>query len=294
MEPKWGRLITAMVTPFTSKNEVDYKEAVRLGEFLVKNGSETLLLAGTTGECPTLTHEEEYELFKTMVQAFQGKAFIMAGAGSNSTATAVKSSQNAETLGVDLLLQVVPYYNKPSQEGLYQHFKAIAENTHLPIIIYNIPGRTARNMEPETMARLSEIPNICGVKESAGSVEQMAAINKLTPDDFLIYSGDDSMTLSFMEKGACGVISVASHCAGLKIKKMIELYVLGKKKEAREVEAELEELFQVLFIAPNPIPVKAALTMMGFSVGMPRLPLVGATEEEQNAVRACLERLKVI
>jgi 4-hydroxy-tetrahydrodipicolinate synthase len=291
MQPKWGRLITAMVTPFNQNGEVDYKEAIKLGHHLVDNGTSTILLTGTTGESPTLTHEEEFTLFETMVKEFKGKAYIMAGTGSNNTQTAINSTKKAEAFGVDITLQVVPYYNKPSQEGMYQHFKAIANNTSLPIILYNIPGRTSKNMEPETIARLAKIPNIVGIKEAAGSVEQVTKIKALVPDDFLIYSGDDGLTLDFIQEGACGVISVGSHCAGSKIKEMINTFISGNTDKAREIEKQLMPLFDVLFITANPTPVKAALNMIGFNVGIPRLPLIEATEEEKIKIENVLKAL---
>jgi 4-hydroxy-tetrahydrodipicolinate synthase len=294
MQPKWGRLITAMITPFNTNNEVDIPEAVKLAKYLVDNGTDTILLAGTTGESPTLSHEEEFKLFKAVKAAVAGKAYVMAGTGSNSTATAINSTKKAEEIGVDLALLVVPYYNKPSQEGMYLHFKAIAENTSLPIVLYNIPGRTSKNMEPETVARLASIPNIVGIKEAAGSVEQVAKLKALVPDDFLIYSGDDGLTLDFIENGACGVISVASHCVGLQIKEMMNAFISGEKEKARAIEAKLNPLFDVLFITSNPTPVKAALEMMGFKVGKPRLPLVEATAQEKEAVLAVLKQVQTV
>lgn len=289
-----GRLMTAMVTPFNEKDEVDYTEAIKLGEHLLHTGSDSLLLTGTTGESPTLTHEEEFTLYDEMVKAFKGKTKILAGTGSNSTKTAIKSTQMAEKIGADATLQVVPYYNRPSQEGLYQHFKLIAENTNLPVLLYNIPGRTGRNLEPETIARLSEIKNIIGVKEAGGSVEQVEKIRELTNDDFIIYCGDDSLTLPFMERGAFGVISVASHIVGAQIKEMITEFTLENYHEAKEIEKLLMPIFEVLFITTNPIPLKAALNMMGFKVGKPRLPLIEATADEKNRIKEALVSLKIL
>ncbi len=294
MKNPFGRLITAMVTPFHADKTVNYDEAVRLAHFLVETGSDTVLLAGTTGESPTLTAEEELELFRVVVHALKGKAKVMAGTGSNCTATAVEATQNAEKMGVDGVLQVVPYYNKPSQEGIYQHFKAVSEATRLPIVLYNIPGRTSRNMEPETMGRLAKMETIIGVKESAGSVIQVEEIRKVVPKNFVIYSGDDGLTLPFMEHGAYGVISVASHCAGTQIKEMVDAFAKGDKKEAYALEKKLEALFEVLFITSNPTPVKAALAMMGFKVGGLRLPLIEATPEEKAKIRAVLAPLVVL
>ncbi|MFA5879621.1 MAG: 4-hydroxy-tetrahydrodipicolinate synthase [Candidatus Margulisiibacteriota bacterium] len=287
-----GRLITAMVTPFNEKDEVDYAEAIKLAEFLIHNGSDSILLTGTTGESPTLTHDEEFTLYQELVKALKGKTKIMAGTGSNSTRTAINSTQNAEKFGVDAILQVVPYYNRPNQEGLYQHFKLIAENTSLPVLLYNIPGRTGRNLEPETIARLSEIKN--SIKEAAGSVDQVAKIRSLTSDDFIIYSGDDNLTLSFMEKGAFGVCSVASHIVGSQIKEMINEFTLENYHDAKEIEKSLMPIFEILFITSNPIPLKAALNMMGFKVGKPRLPLIEANMEEKIKIKEILTQLKLI
>ncbi len=294
MTSEFGSVITAMVTPFDKQGGVDYNEASQLARYLLENGTDTVLLAGTTGESPTLTHKEEYQLFKTIREALNGKARIMAGAGSNSTATAIQSTKEAEELGMDAVLQVVPYYNKPTQEGLYQHFKAVAEHTRLPVLLYNIPGRTSRNLEPETVARLAEIPNIIGIKEASGNLEQMEKIRGLTPSHFMIYSGDDAFTLPFIERGARGVVSVASQCAGKKIKEMITCFNKGQKERAYALNNELASLFKVLFITTNPIPVKAALNMMGFHVGIPRLPLLEATDEEKAQIQSVLEQCGII
>lgn len=292
--PHFGRLITAMVTPFTPQGEVDYPEAIKVAHYLVDTGTDTVLLAGTTGESPTMSHEEEYKLFEVIVKALKGRAYVMAGTGSNCTATAIEASKIAQELGADALLQVVPYYNKPSQEGMFQHFNAVAQAVSIPILLYNIPGRTGKNMEPETMARVSSLPNIIGVKESAGSVDQVAQIRACTPSDFLIYSGDDGLILPFMEKGACGVVSVASHCAGLRIKAMMQAFLDERKEEAYAIEAELKSLFEVLFINTNPAPVKSALSLMGFSMGGLRLPLVEVTTEEYRQIKDVLASLSII
>ena len=291
MNLQFGRLMTAMMTPFDDNGALNIDEAIRIGEHLVETGTDTILLAGTTGESPTLTHDEEFLLFQTFVTHFKERVKIMAGTGSNSTATAIASTKKAEALGVDAVLQVVPYYNKPSQEGLYQHFKAISEASSLPILLYNIPGRTGINMAPETMARLAEIKTVFGVKEAAGDPEQVSAIRQATPDEFLIYSGDDGLTLSFMERGACGVVSVASHCAGAQIKAMMEAFVSGQADDAYTIQDRLKALFEVLFITSNPTPLKAAMSMMGFQAGVPRLPLVSATEEEYRQIEAVIQGL---
>lgn len=276
----FGTLITAMISPFNEEGELDYNVAIDLAHHLVKTGTDTLLLSGTTGESPTLTHNEEYELYKCFVREFKGKVPLMAGTGSNSTRTAIEATQKAEKIGVDASLQVVPYYNKPSQEGMYQHFKTIAEHTSLPIMLYNIPGRTGVNMQPETIARLAEIPQIFGIKEAAGSVAQVAEIKALVPEDFKIYSGDDGLTVAFMQAGAIGAVSVASHLCGAELKEMIKKAGSGDWASALAQSKGLNDLFDALFITANPTPVKYALRQGGFRVGIPRLPLVDVTEAE--------------
>ncbi len=281
---QFGQIITAIVTPFNDDGGVDFDEAIRLGDYLVDTGTDTILLAGTTGESPTLTHDEEFELFGRFVTHFKDKAKIMAGTGSNSTATAIKSTQEAERIGVDGVLQVVPYYNKPSQEGMFQHFKAVADATSLPVLLYNIPGRTGVNMLPETMARLSEITNIIGVKEAAGSVEQMKKIRQATPKSFLIYSGDDGLTVDFMEAGAVGVVSVASQVVGKAVRDLVDAAAMGNFDLAHELNIRLAPIFKMLFITSNPSPVKAMLRHQGFKVGRPRLPLVDVTAAELSQI----------
>ena len=270
-----GRLITAMVTPFNKEGEVDYDQAKKLALALLKSGSEGLVLAGTTGESPTLLHqEEEMTLFKEVKKAVGNKGSIIANTGSNSTAEAVISTKDAEKLGVDACLLVVPYYNKPSQEGLYQHFKTIAESTSLPCILYNVPARTVTNLTAETTIRLSRIPNIIGIKEASGDLSQIARIILETRDDFLVWSGNDSDTLQLMALGGHGVISVASHLVGKQINEMIYSFVKGDIKNATEIHLRLSPLFTSLFLVSNPSPVKYALNKIGFNVGKPRLPLV--------------------
>ena len=287
MSVNLGHLITAMITPFDEHNRVNYEMAVTLGNHLIKNGTDCILASGTTGECPTLTHEEEFLLFEVLVHELNVP--IMAGTGSNCTATAISSTQKAESYGVAASLQVVPYYNKPTQEGIYLHFKAIAGNTALPILLYNIPGRTGVNMEPETMARLSEIHNIIGVKEASGDLAQVSKIRDLTGDNFLIYSGDDALTVPILERGGNGVVSVASHIAGLPMKEMILSFYEGDIDKADSMSALLNPLFKGLFETSNPILLKAAMIMMGFEVGVPRLPLIEATHDEKVKLRALLE-----
>ncbi|NQT29350.1 MAG: 4-hydroxy-tetrahydrodipicolinate synthase, partial [Candidatus Saganbacteria bacterium] len=250
---EFGNVLTAMVTPFKKDLSVDYARAEELANRLCENGSDGLVLHGTTGESPTLTHDEEFELYRVVKNAVGKKCKIIAGTGSNSTATTIASTKKAEKIGVDGAMIVVPYYNKPPQEGLYQHYKKVAENTSLPLIIYNIPGRTGRNMEADTVARLAEIKNYKAVKAASGDLEQIASIRKKTPKDFLLYSGDDNLTYAVLERGGVGVISVASHLVGRDLNQMVNLFLLGKKKEAKAIHNKLMPLFDAIFVTTNPI-----------------------------------------
>ncbi|MFH1709529.1 MAG: 4-hydroxy-tetrahydrodipicolinate synthase [bacterium] len=290
----FGTVLTAMVTPFNLDGSMDYGRAGELAKYLADNGSDGLVVHGTTGESPTLTHEEEYELYRVVKKAVGKKVKIIAGTGSNSTATSVRSTKEAEKIGVDGAMVVVPYYNKPSQEGMYRHYKAVAEATKLPIIIYNIQGRTGVNMTADTVARLAKIQNIVGIKEASGIMDQVSEIRQKTPKDFLIYSGDDDKTLEIMKRGGCGIISVASHIAGKEIRKMCEAYRSGSIDEAEKINARLSPLFKVLFITTNPTPVKAALAMIGQPAGGLRLPLIEANESEKDQIRKVLKDLKFI
>ena len=290
----FGRVLTAMVTPFKDDLSVDYDMAAKLASHLIENGSDGLVIHGTTGESPTLSHEEEWELYRVVVKAVKGRGAVVAGTGSNSTATAVRSTRQAEKIGCDGAMIVVPYYNKPPQEGLYQHFRAVAESTGLPLIIYNIPGRTGRNMEPETVARLAKIKNYAAIKEASGDLDQVKQIRKITPKDFLIYSGDDALTLPIMERGGHGIISVVSHVAGRMLHEMVYAMASGDKKKADEINKKLEPLYKAAFITTNPIPIKAALEMVGMKVGKPRLPLVEATEKERRELEKVLRDMKLI
>jgi 4-hydroxy-tetrahydrodipicolinate synthase len=289
-----GMVLTAMVTPFKSDGSVDYKRAAELANYLADNGSDGLVVHGTTGESPTLTHEEEYEMYRTVKKAVGKRVKVIAGTGSNSTAETLESTKEAEKIGVDAAMVVVPYYNKPSQEGMYQHYTAVAQSTKLPIIIYNIQGRTGVNMTADTVARLSKIKNIVGIKEASGIMEQTSEIRQKTPKEFVIYSGDDDKTIEIMKRGGYGVISVASHIAGKEIKKMCELFNAGKVEEAEKINTKLSPLFKVLFITTNPTPVKAALAMIGQPVGGLRLPLIEANASEKEQIRKVLADLRLI
>jgi len=290
----FGNVLTAMVTPFKKDLSVDYAMAEKLAHHLVENGSDGLVLHGTTGESPTLTHAEEYELYRVIKKAVGSKCKIVAGTGSNSTATTIQSTKEAEKIGVDGIMLVCPYYNKPPQEGLYQHFKAAAEATALPIIIYNIQGRSARNIETPTIARLAKIKNCVAVKEASGDLKQVEAVRAATPKEFLIYSGDDNLTVPIMERGGIGIISVASHIVGKEIKKMVTLFLEGKKAEAKALSDKLMPMFEAMFITTNPIPVKAALELIGFPVGGLRLPMVEATAEEKAKLAKILKDFGLI
>lgn len=291
----FGKVMTAMVTPFKDDLSVDYKAAEDLAVYLAGNGSEALVVHGTTGESPTLTHEEEYELYRVVKAALKGtRCKLIAGTGSNSTATTINSTKQAEKIGCDGAMIVVPYYNKPSAEGLYQHFKAVAEATGLPLIIYNIPGRTGINMLPETVARVAQIKNYAGLKDAAGNLDQTSATRAACPERFALWSGDDSLTLPMLSVGAIGVISVASHLVGREIAEMVNAYHAGDINRAKELHHKLLPLFKVLFITANPTPVKAALAMVGKPVGIPRLPLLEASDKEKDQIRSVLKGLKLI
>lgn len=285
-----GEVITAMVTPFNKNREVDYDKVADLAKYLVKNGSDAILVAGTTGESPTLTNEEELEILSTVKSATSGKAKIVMGAGSNSTETAVKMSKKVEKEGADVILSVVPYYNKPSQAGMIAHFSAIAESTKLPIILYNIPGRTGVNMAVETVAELAnKYPNIVAIKQSFGDMDVISELKLACPEDFMIYSGDDSLTLPMMSLGADGVISVASHLFGNEIKTMIHHFKTGNVTFAKNMQLKLYPVFKKLFMAPNPVPVKAALEKAGLIKDYVRLPLVELTEAQKAELYSALD-----
>lgn len=285
-----GEVITAMVTPFNKNREVDYNQVAALAKHLVKNGSDAILVAGTTGESPTLTHEEELELLSTVKNAVENKAKVVMGAGSNSTETAVKMTKKVEKEGADAILTVVPYYNKPSQAGMIAHFSAIAESTKLPLILYNIPGRTGVNMAVETVAELAnKYSNIVALKQSFGDMDSVSELKIACPEDFMIYSGDDSLTLPMMSLGADGVISVASHLYGNEIKAMIHNFKTGNVSVAKNMHLKLYPVFKKLFMAPNPVPVKAALAKAGLVNEFVRRPLVELTDLQKAELYNALE-----
>ena len=277
-----GEVITAMVTPMNKKREIDYNKVESLTHHLINHGSDSVLVCGTTGESPTLTHEEENELISTVKRAAANRVKVIAGVGSNSTETAVKASKWAEKEDVDAILSVVPYYNKPSQRGMIEHFSAVAEAVKVPVILYNIPSRTGVTMSPATIAYLANAyDNIVAVKQSCPDLDQVSEIRMLCPDDFAIYSGDDSLTLPMMALGAHGVISVASHLFGAEIKAMIRNFKTAEPLAARNMHIKLFPVFKKLFMAPNPVPVKAALAYKGLIEEYVRRPLVELTEDEK-------------
>jgi 4-hydroxy-tetrahydrodipicolinate synthase len=269
----FGRVITAMITPFDRAGNVHYAEAEKLAAYLVANGSDSIVVCGTTGESPTLSWDEEYQLFQVVQAAVAGKAKVIAGTGSNSTSEAIEATQKAAKLKLDGSLQVVPYYNKPPQIGLYQHFEAIAAAVDLPMMLYNIPGRTGQALEPETIAKLALVDGIVAIKEASGNLDLVSQIRSMTPPSFAIYSGDDSLTLPMLSVGGVGVVSVASHLVGDRIQAMIRAFESGQNQTATKIHLELLSLFKGLFFAPNPMPIKAALKLQGWEVGGLRLPM---------------------
>lgn len=292
---KFGRVLTAMITPFKEDGSVNYAVAEKLAIHLTDRGTDSLVLCGTTGESPTMSWDEEYQLFQVVQKAVAGKALVIAGAGSNSTSEAIEATQKAVKLGLDGCLQVVPYYNKPPQEGLYNHFRAIAQSApELPIMLYNIPGRTGQNMLPETVARLAEIPNIVAVKEASGNLDQASQIRCLTSPEFGIYSGDDSLTLPMLAVGGSGVVSVASHLVGEQLQQMIKAFEAGQVQVATQIHLQLFDLFKALFLTTNPIPVKAALKLQGWDVGSTRPPLCAPPVEVTQKLKDVLSQLAAV
>ena len=288
-------MLTAMITPFSADGTVNYAIAEKLAVHLVENGTDTLVVCGTTGESPTLSWDEEFQLFEVIKQAVAGKAKVIAGTGSNSTTEAIEATRKAFDLGLDGSLQVVPYYNKPPQQGLYLHFCAIANAVpEMPIMLYNIPGRTGLNMLPETIARLANVPNIVSIKEASGSLDQVSTIRRLTKPEFAIYSGDDSLTLPTLAVGGVGVVSVASHLVGNELQEMIQHFEAGRIQEATQLHTQILPLCKALFSTANPIPLKAALRLMGWDVGGCRLPLCDAPIEVITELEQAMADLELI
>ena len=287
-----GEVITAMVTPFNDKREVDYEKVEELANYLVNNGSDAILVTGTTGESPTLTFDEELEILSSAKRAVLNKGKVIMGTGSNSTETAVMTAKRAEKEGADAILTVVPYYNKPSQAGMIEHFSAVAQATELPVILYNIPSRTGVNMSVETVKTLArKFPNIVALKQSFGDLDVITELKLSCPNDFAIYSGDDSLTLPMLSVGAHGVISVASHIFGVEIKSMIRNFKTGDAATAGNMHRKLYPIFKKLFMAPNPVPIKAALAYKGLIEEYVRRPLVELTKTEKTDLLFTLDSI---
>jgi 4-hydroxy-tetrahydrodipicolinate synthase len=290
---KPGRLLSAMVTPFNEKGEVDYEQAKRLALALLNSGSEGLVVSGTTGESPTLSHEEKLRLFTEVKSAIGEKGAVIANTGNYNTAESLALTKETEQTGVDACLMVVPYYNKPTQDGLYQHFKTIAQGTNLSCILYNVPSRTITSLSAETTIKLSHIDNIIGVKEASGNLGQISQIISNARDNFLVWSGNDSDTLPILLLGGYGVISVASHLVGHQIRGMINSFLNGRIDEAASIHRRLLPLINALFIVSNPIPVKYAVNYIGFNVGRPRLPLTEPDEKSAAFIRDTLKNYQI-
>ncbi|WP_075980874.1 4-hydroxy-tetrahydrodipicolinate synthase [Bacillus massilinigeriensis] len=286
----FGRVATAMVTPFDIKGHIDFSKATDLINYLINNGTDSIVVAGTTGESPTLTKEEKIALFQHVVKVVDKRVPVIAGTGSNNTYDSILLTKKAEEIGADAIMIVGPYYNKPNQEGLYQHFKAIAESTSLPVMVYNIPGRSVVNIQPDTIIRLSKIPNIVAVKEASGDLSAMTKIIAETDEDFLLYSGDDAVTLPVMAIGGAGVVSVAAHIIGRDMQAMIQAFLNGENEKAAKIHQKILPIIEGLFKAPSPTPVKTALQLKGLDVGSVRLPLVPLSEQERSALAALLNK----
>lgn len=288
-----GRLLTAMVTPFDGNGEVDYGQAKRLASALVDSGSDGVVVSGTTGESPTLTTEEKLRLWSEVKSELGDRGSVVAGTGNYNTAESIELTKEAEKVGVDAAMQVVPYYNKPPQAGMYEHFKSIAQSTSLPCIIYNVPSRTVASISAETVVRLSEIDNIIGIKEASANFDQITKIISGSREGFRVWSGNDGDTLPILALGGYGIVSVASHLVGLQIKEMMYSFLNGNTKEAERIHAHLLPLVNSLFIIANPIPVKYALNMVGFNVGGTRLPLVDPDEKTAASIMETVNKHKI-
>lgn len=294
--PYFGRLLTAMVTPFNADGSVNYEKAADLAEWLINNGSDGLVVAGSTGEAATMSAEEKLELFRVVVNRINKRVPVIAGTGSNNTADSVKMTKMAEAMGVDGALIVGPYYNKPTQEGFYQHFAAVAQSTGLPIIVYNVPGRTASNISPAIVARLAaDFGNIVAIKEAASNVAQVAELYSVLPEEFTIYSGDDGLIIPFMSVGATGLISVLSNIGGGILQDVMQAYEDGRVREAAKLNARMVPLANAMFIETNPIPVKAAVTLVtGIDAGQPRLPLTPMEPANKAKMVAVLQEYGLV
>ena len=294
-DPQFGRLITAMITPFDNERNLDLERCAEFADRLVKDGTDALAVCATTGESPTIFYPQKIEVIKTVIEAVDGRAKIIANVGDNCTQDTIYFARDVEKLGVDGLMCVVPYYNKPPQEGLYQHFKTIAESVNLPVILYNIPGRCVTNMTAETTLRLAhDVKNIVAIKEASGNMEQIKQIIDNAPEGFVVYSGDDSATYDIMKMGGAGVVSTISNIATARMKEIVDLCAAGKWDEAKAANDKLLPMMDGLFETTNPILVKEALKLVGFPVGGVRLPLVDATPEQSNRLAAIMHEVGVL
>jgi len=290
--PLFGKLLTAMVTPFTDNGDVDYELAIKLANYLFDNGSDGIVLCGTTGESPTLSWEEQHDLFIAVKGSLDSSCKVIVGTGSNCTSEAVEATKKAYKSGADGALVVVPYYNKPPQEGLYKHFSAIANSAKdLPLMLYNIPGRTACNLLPDTVKKLMDFSNILSIKAASGRIDEVTELRAICGSKLSVYSGDDSLLLPMLSVGAVGVVSVASHLVGLQLKEMIESFQIGKVSKALAIHEKLQPLFKALFMTTNPIPIKAALELSGWNVGSPRNPLSPLPLDMRKQLSIILESL---
>ena len=294
MSANFGELLTAMVTPFDEDLNVDYQRCRELAAYLVDNGSDGLVVLGTTGEVPTLSRKEKIKILENVLDEVGDRAVVVAGTGSYDTAASIELSRKAADMGVDGIMLVGPYYNKPPQEGLFNHFSQIAGEISLPVMIYNVPGRTSRNIEPQTIKRLAQVDNIVAVKEASGDICQISEITRIVPDDFYVYSGDDNLTLPLLSVGGHGVVSVAGHLVGEQIKTMIAAYKDGRIKQAAEINKKLGSIFSGIFITTNPIPVKAALKMKGFDAGAVRPPLVEINQSQKEVLKDIMNNLDLL
>ena len=293
-DPIFGRILTAMVTPFKENGEVDYELAIKLSNYLFKNGSDGIVLCGTTGESPTLSWAEQHNLFVAVKGSLDSKCKVIVGTGSNCTSEAIEATRKAYKFGADGALVVVPYYNKPPQEGLYNHFSSVASSAKdLPLMLYNIPGRTGCNLLPETVNKLMDFSNILSIKAASGRIEEVTELRAVCGSKIAIYSGDDSLLLPMLSVGAVGVVSVASHIVGLQLKIMIESYQKGEVSIALKIHEKLQPLFKALFETTNPIPIKAALELKGWQVGSPRNPLTPLIKEKKENLRKIILKLSL-
>lgn len=295
-KPYFGRLLTAMVTPFNADGSINYEAGADFADWLLANGSDGLVVEGSTGEAATMDMDEKIKFMQTIVARVNGRAKIVAGAGTNCTASTIDLVKKMEACGVDGVLVVGPYYNKPTQEGYYQHFAAVAKATKLPIIVYNVPGRTGGNIAPETVARLAaDFSNIVAIKEAAGNVAQTAELYRILPEDFSIYSGDDGLILPFLSVGACGLISVLANVNGNILQQLMQAYSEGRVKDAADLNKVMVPLAKAMFIESNPIPIKAAVTKVtGIEAGAPRLPLTPISAAAEAKLDAALKAAGMI